>query len=137
MRGRLVSFTNIEFNDFKVFHIGNVIIIVSIYTFEDILSNIRWANNSQKFVSRVDKSVELFKIHDSLSSLTHFSSLVVSLKTHLSTVSFEEEVSKLDKGDSSTTVDIKSEDILHHIVNLVLTLLLKDINNYLFNSLYF
>jgi len=135
LNGRLVSFADVELNDLEVFYITDVIIIVSIYTLEDILSNIRRTSDSQKFIGRIEKSVELIKSHDSLCSLPHFSRFVISLKTHLTTVSFEKEVSKLDERNSSTTVDIKSEDILHYIVDLVLALFLEDINNNLFNSL--
>ena len=50
-------------------------------------------------------------------------------------MSFEEEISKLNKRNSATTVNIKSEDVFHDIIYLVLVLFFEDINNNWLNSL--
>jgi len=95
----------------------------------------RRTDHCQETVGRVDQSVELFKIHNSLGPLGHFAGFMVSLQTQLPAVSFEEEVGKFKEGDSSTAVNIKSEDVLHDIVDFVLALLLEHLDHDLLNCL--
>lgn len=61
---------------------------------------------------------------------------MISLETQLSTMSFEKEVSKFNKRDSPTAVNIKPEDVFHDVVDLVLTILFEDINDDFLNSFY-
>ena len=60
---------------------------------------------------------------------------MLSLQTHLSTVSLEKEVSKFSESDRATVVGINSEKIFHNIVNLTLRLFLENINNDLLDAL--
>lgn len=51
-------------------------------------------------------------------------------------MSFEEEVSEFNKRNSSTAVNIQSEDVFHDVVDLVLTIFFEDIDDDFFNSFY-
>ena len=56
------------------------------------------------------------------------------LEGHLATVPFEEEISKLGKGDCSTVVSIDSEHVLYDIVDLTLRLFMKNFHHKLFDA---
>lgn len=52
-------------------------------------------------------------------------------------MSFEKEISKLNEGNRTTAIDIKSENVFHDIIHLVLVFFFKDINNNGLNGLNF
>jgi hypothetical protein len=60
---------------------------------------------------------------------------MISLETQLSTMSFEEEISKFNERNSPTTINIKPEYVFHDIVDFILTFFLEDIYNNFFDRL--
>ena len=134
-RDRLVTLAYIELNNLEIFYVCDVAIFISINALEDIGGNFWRANDAQKLVCSVYESVELLEIHYSLRPFAHLSRLMISLKTQLSTMSFEKEVPKFNERNSPAAINIKPEDVFHDVINLVLTFFFKDLDDDFFNSL--
>ena len=130
-----IAFADVDFNHLEVFHVCDESVVILIDALEDVFSHIIGAGDTQELVGGIDESGEFFQSHLALRSLGHLSSSVISLETHLTAVPLEEEVAEFNKGDGSRAVDVKTEDVLHHIVDLILRFLLENINNDLFDGL--
>ena len=130
------SLADVEFNNLEILNVGNESILILVDTLEDVFTSILGTFNSQKFIGVVDESVELFEVHFSFRSSGHLSSSMFSLETHLSTVSLEQEIAEFLEVNSPVAINVKSEDVLHDVINLILRLFMEDINDNLFDCFY-
>ena len=131
-RGRwhlVFSPADVEFDDLEVFDVGDESISILIHTLEDEFRDIGRADYVQKLIGVIDEFAELIQGHQSFCSPRHLHGFMFSLQTHLSTVPFEEEVAKFNKGDGSRVVSVNSEHVFHDIVDLALGLFLEHIDD--------
>jgi hypothetical protein len=124
---------DVDFNDFEVFHVCDEIVVVFIDALEDEFTHVVGCDDTQKFVSIVDKFDELGEAHQSFRSSGHLASSVLPLEAHLTAMAFEEEVTKLFKIDGAAVVHVDSEDVLNDVVNFLLGFFLEDIHNNFFH----
>lgn len=103
--------------------IGDPSIMVQIDNFEPIIQQFLTGLHLDVVQDIVDCEPELFPTHDALAALRIHFLAVSALDGHLSEVLLSAEISQLMVGDFAIVVAVISEDIVSHVLQLVLVLL--------------